>query len=47
MSKTNSGAFTVKVKAVPKNELESALRVLLRSFEVNSIVIRKSEEGSV
>lgn len=43
MRDLKSKPFTISVKAVSKSELESALRVLVRSFEINSISIRKSE----
>ena len=34
--------FSVSVKDIPEDELETALRVLTRSFNICSMVIRKS-----
>ena len=34
--------FSVSVKNIPEDELETALRVLTRSFNICSMVIRKS-----
>ena len=33
--------FSVSVKDIPEDELESALRVLTRSFNICSMVIRR------
>lgn len=38
---SNIKRVSIKVKGIAPNELESALSVLLRSFEVQSIIIRK------
>jgi len=46
MKTTNAKRFSVKVKGIPKDEVDSALETLLNSFEVVSVVIRKqSREG--
>jgi len=46
MKKTSLKRFSVSLKGVPKDEVDSALETLLNSFEVVSVVIRKqSREG--
>lgn len=37
--------FSVSVKDIPKEELETALCVLLRSFNVCSLLIQKHSRG--
>ena len=40
MSKVS--CFSVSVEGIPEEELETALRVLTRSFNICSMIIRKS-----
>lgn len=38
----NGDGFKLSLKGIPQDEVDTALRVLLRSFNVISIIIRKS-----
>ena len=42
MSGTNSDRVLIKARGLSEKEVDTALRVLLRSFQLNSIYIRKS-----
>ncbi|GAH47634.1 unnamed protein product [marine sediment metagenome] len=40
--KQPSRKIKISVHDLPKHEVESCLKILVRSFEINSIAIRKS-----
>ena len=44
-SKIDADGISISVKGLSKYEIESALRVLVRSFNISSIAIRKSEDS--